>query len=1049
MRNKTTIITIILDAAIILAVSLFMFVIRPWDKADKVETDYTPAPELTIAEQEGIEPVEPIVGNSKPVDVEPVDGIRITAPANALDKDREFKITAVSDNDWDALEKKLSDVSEDQMLFCFDLDAGMAPDEHLPGEFTLSLDLAKMGIPPILQDKISVWRQAGDQMYQYTSWLQNGKLTFSSDQNCFLIFALPSGMALLKTVVGALVILGGATYAYETWEKHATTGDLYKNFFTMNKDAVKFEIKDSYGDFTVYFRFKDTEYADRFDTYKENCENFVRRGKDLEEKAETEYGRQVEEKYNEERAEWTTWQKIMGSAEAKRKARAAIDKAAILAKLCEEDALLKRYAEGMQLPPSIRDLESMFKQANCYLTEDQGLRPQTRNLEVDLINSGPSGEYRHTATKHPYMVINYPKMLSGGSTYTRKGHGESMLLTITHELFHHRQKTHKWPPRMDYRSEESTAAYLEACSADYYLAKGYMTTNFNHPAKGTETKFVKDNFDPASRDNYEVFGNNFNSRIGDPDLAYTYADLMDYIQEHKKMKPLKGGFIMNQYAYTSSYKTNYMKWFGITDEKELEKWIRLFCVDSLGRIYDQQGTSLVKSKHPSLALDSYQFSRSNPIREVRTKGYGLSMRTFDVECSNFKQEGSFNAFIVPGEQCKPDEVWFYTSSDGFKKDKSESTYFQSDNPTWRYSGAYFQGPSSLLFGPSFKIVALFAPDAPKIEKVKRDYVSFKLPKPESVLVKNKYITRALVTCTLKDGSERRILASADKFGKKVKWTIDGIGEKDFSLTVRWISEGENRPVYESPDSKPAVHGAIPPTPEASANVGGGTEEKTVTKNEPATKGRQETEPTIDFTEYDKQEKMVVMESELPDISVDYLCIVIKLPDSPVEGHSFDVTQPTQKYRNLTVTKEGNQYRIVGEMRENIECGREWIMKKEYSSYPGGSYEDRLEVTMDEEYMIKEGTFTWAWTYHDLDTSFKPHQWYKQQSDLSVRFTKDLNNKLIQTGQYSEGYQMTSLSASWKGPWGKHQRNFSLSSDDLQYGNKGDCNVELHYRITEK
>ena len=35
MRNKTTIITIILDAAIILAVALFMFVIRPWDKADK------------------------------------------------------------------------------------------------------------------------------------------------------------------------------------------------------------------------------------------------------------------------------------------------------------------------------------------------------------------------------------------------------------------------------------------------------------------------------------------------------------------------------------------------------------------------------------------------------------------------------------------------------------------------------------------------------------------------------------------------------------------------------------------------------------------------------------------------------------------------------------------------------------------------------------------------------------------------------------------------------------------------------------------------------
>ncbi len=169
--NKTTLTTIILDTAIILAVTLFMFVIRPWDKADKKDqADYAPVPELTIAEQEGIEPVEPVVGNSKPVDVEPVEGIRITAPANALDKDREFKITAVSDNDWDALEKKLSDVSEDQMLFCFDLDAGMAPEEHLPGEFTFSMDLEKMGIPPILYDKLTVWRLVGDQMYKYTSW---------------------------------------------------------------------------------------------------------------------------------------------------------------------------------------------------------------------------------------------------------------------------------------------------------------------------------------------------------------------------------------------------------------------------------------------------------------------------------------------------------------------------------------------------------------------------------------------------------------------------------------------------------------------------------------------------------------------------------------------------------------------------------------------------------------------------------------------------------------------------------------------------------------
>ena len=694
MRNKTTITTIILDAAIILAVALFMFVIRPWDKADKKDkADYGPAPELTIAEQEGIEPVEPVVGNSKPVNVEPVEGIRITAPANAMDKDREFKITPVDEKTWDEADKKIAEVSGEKMLFCFDLDAGMEPEEHLPGEYTFSMDLEKMGIPSILHDRIRLWRMAGEELYEYTSWVENGKLVFRSDQNSVLITTL------VTLGVGSLL-----AYSLETWHKHKTTGDLYKSFFSLRDDAIVHEIKDINGDFTLYFRFKDTEEADRFEEYKSSIQNYEKRYKELEALSESEYERQVKAKYDETREYWNTWQRIMGSAEAKRKAKEAVDKAAILAKMLEEDSDLNTYKAGMALPKSIQDLEKMLKEANAYLTEDQGLRPQTCNLEVDLVkgDANLSGEYRRTATKLPYLVINYPKMLGGEGAYTRKGHGESMLLTITHELFHHRQKTHNWPAQMDFRSEETTAAYLESCAADYYLKNGQMTTNVNHPAKGAETEFVRKNFDPAPRGNYEVFGRDFNSLIiGNPDWAYTYADLMDYIQEHKKLEPLKGSFIMNQYSYTSSHKTNYMKWFGITDEKELEKWIRLFCVDSLEKIKDRQADDLVKVDNPSLASVSYVVTRKNPIKEARTECDGLVMRTFCVERQNLKQGDPFNAFIVRGKGCTPDDVWFYTSSDNFKKDKNESTYFHSDSPKSYYYGAYFQVPFFHPCGPSF------------------------------------------------------------------------------------------------------------------------------------------------------------------------------------------------------------------------------------------------------------------------------------------------------------------------------------------------------------
>lgn len=1028
--KKTSVQNLIINALLLVeAVLIVFFLLRMITKPrDKEAGAVVPDRELTVAEQEGEIPLPPVVGNSKPVDVEPVEGIRIMAAENALDKDREFKIAPVSDQDWDSMEKRLSEVSDEQMLFCFDLDAGMRPEEHLPGEFTFSMDLEKMGIPPILYDKLTVWRLVGDQMYKYTSWVENGKMVFRSDQNSAL-------------VVGCILAgLGVLVYSGETWHKHHTTGDLYKNFFTLKDDAVRYDIKDTYGDFTLYFRFTDSEDADRFDAFKDAKKNLERRTRELEEKAEAEYNRQVEEKYNAERAEWTMWQKVMGSAEAKRKARAAIDKAAILAQYQKEDILFQKYTVDAALPASIIDIGEQLKVANRYLTDNQVCRPQTRNLEVNLVDTEHAGtslaEYRNTATKMPYIFVNYEELVKGRTSYSRKGKGEAMLITLTHELYHHRQKC----KFLDFRTEETTAAYIETGAAKYYVEHGEIS-----PDTDNETLCF------THRTHYERFAMPFNHMvvIGNADEAYTYADFMDFLERKtRQKKPLMGGALITEYSYSATHAENYMKWFGIKDEKTFARYLEEFCLLHVSDIY----LVLKGLEKESDRLKPVIVSREKPIVQVPlgSPGIGLSYYVAPFELMD-NSKAPFNAFVSWKDvHYDHDYLSFYIGTSPGYSTVEKGEFFSGEK--WWHQGACFSGkPANTVLYQSFTVVALYAPDAPVIKKVKKNYVRFVLPKADKDMVKKGYITGALVRCLSADGTERYILAQPEKFGKEVKWSIDGIGDSGFSLRVKWIRQNEDGSTYESPLSKPAAHGAVSQEEEpitASANVGGGTEEKTVTKNEPATKGRQETEPTIDFTEYDKQEKMVVMESELPDISVDYLCIVIKLPDSPVEGHLFDETEPRQKYRNLTVTKEGNQYRIVGEMRENSECGREWIMKKE-SSYPGGSYEDRLEVTMDEEYMIKEGTFTWAWTYHDLDTSFKPHQWYKQQSDLSVRFTKDLNNEAEQVSQYSEGYQMTSLSASWKGPWGKHQRNFSLSSDDLQYGNKGRCNVELHYDITEK
>ena len=800
--NKSTLINRIVDAAILLeAVLIVFFLLRMITKPrDKDTGPIVPDRELTIAEQEETSQ-PPVVGNSKPVDVEPVEGIRITAPANALDKDREFKITAVDEKTWEETEKTLAEVSDEQMLFCFDLDAGMKPDEVLPGEYSLSIDLEKMGIPSILHDKISVWRQGENGLEKYTSWVKDGKLCYCSDKNSITLASLAIGSGLVT--LGAL----GIDYLPK---RFLYIADMYGSYFKKREDFTCYEVKDSYGNFNVCFRFKDSEYGDRFEAFKTSFKDYENRLKELEKKADEEVERRTKEAYRKETEDLNSFQLLFKSKSIENRCRRAIDRAAILAKYCDEDEPLKHYKEMQALPPSVLDIGEELKLANRFLTDDQKLIPQRWTLDVFLLPDGTpinnaSGVLIAPYLKSYYVCLNYQKIRKQ-IPYKRKGEGESMLLTITHELFHYRHKKSRWVKEDDFRTEESIASYLENAAALYFLKKGEILTSPANYAKTFLTGHFEGGagFDPAPRENHEVFARDFNANTTIPNEAYTYADLMEYLTIKRKLpENLKAGDLLDKYSYLSSHKTNYMKWFDTTDEKVFNGYVQSFCEDTLSRIYIRQDANEVRSSTPDLALEELQVSRKDPVKEMKTKKGHLIMRCFKLSSQDAKTEGPFNAFIVRGNACTPEEVSFYTSSDMFKKEKNKMEYFSGDKTA--YQGAYFKPNSSAL---PFKIVALFAPEKPVIKKVKKNYIVFKVPDPGKEFKKNGYVTGALFSLKTKDGDEKTILAPENKFGKEVKWALDEIGTKDFSLTVRWVSQQRSDLVYESPESEPATHGAV-------------------------------------------------------------------------------------------------------------------------------------------------------------------------------------------------------------------------------------------------
>ena len=122
-------------------------------------------------------------GNSKPIDIEPMEGIRISAAPNALDRDRTFKVREATRAEWKQAEQIVPAYGGRPFLV-LDIDAGMGPQEILPGVYNVDIDLEELGVPEELWDRIGVFRVAGEGAQQ--SSLKAGRWAFVLVNNLVL-----------------------------------------------------------------------------------------------------------------------------------------------------------------------------------------------------------------------------------------------------------------------------------------------------------------------------------------------------------------------------------------------------------------------------------------------------------------------------------------------------------------------------------------------------------------------------------------------------------------------------------------------------------------------------------------------------------------------------------------------------------------------------------------------------------------------------------------------------------------------------------------------
>ncbi|MBQ1826378.1 MAG: hypothetical protein II126_00270, partial [Erysipelotrichaceae bacterium] len=108
---------------------------------------------------DGLIPYSEVIGNSKPINSTPCEGITVSAEANAFYKDTEVRFTPVDDSMESFLkaEDKLFE-SGYMSVAAWEVDAGLKGDEMIPGQYDVTIDLTTLDIDPSMYDCLRVLR---------------------------------------------------------------------------------------------------------------------------------------------------------------------------------------------------------------------------------------------------------------------------------------------------------------------------------------------------------------------------------------------------------------------------------------------------------------------------------------------------------------------------------------------------------------------------------------------------------------------------------------------------------------------------------------------------------------------------------------------------------------------------------------------------------------------------------------------------------------------------------------------------------------------------
>ena len=392
-------------------------------------------------------------GKSEALSFSPCEGVYIEAPANSLYEGTVLKMEPVEGKD-----EKIAEISQELtdnsylMLKVWDMDAGLGPDDTLPGYLDMTIDLDKTGIDPSLYPYLTFFRvDENDNMMEYDVKIEGNKANFQTNQNSNILLA-----------VGIGLMLGIPYYMYLKRDENKEANKYFKD---RNMKTLEFEGSNSFGSYVIKYFIEDiepklTEKYYRMAQIEVECFN----------DAYSDYlkvgGKEIEDK----------------NATVKEICENNVRLAELFAKKLVSNKELNELKKSIEDPEIITYTKKCIDIAYAYLAVQTQVHLPLYKVEFKCQkDAGPLGEAMNRKFSQRYIILRLSSIVSGS-----KEARDDFLLTVTHELFHLCQNRYRsigynvFGTVVDTdlaKFDEIGAPIVERDAFEYYRSKGYITTN--------------------------------------------------------------------------------------------------------------------------------------------------------------------------------------------------------------------------------------------------------------------------------------------------------------------------------------------------------------------------------------------------------------------------------------------------------------------------------------------------------------------------------------------------------------------------------------------